>query len=145
MQINNGASSASGGFFKPAEHKSAALIIFEPERSVLDTQYKNQDGSAKHNVLGKFTIFLSDNELEQGKPNEVMEGAICSSGTLAKALIETAGQVTAGHLEQVPSKTPGRQPYWTIASATAEQIEQAVAYLEAREAAKTEALPGFFN
>lgn len=145
MQINNGAASANGGFFKPAEHKSAALIIFEPKRSVMDTQYKNQDGSPKYNAQGDFTIFLSDNELKEGKPSTVLENALCTSGTLAKSLIETIDQVTAGRLEQVPSKTPGRQPYWTIAQATSEQIEQAVAYLEGREAAKAEALPDFFN
>lgn len=144
MQINNGAPSNNGGYFKPGEHASATLIIFEPKSSSA-SQYKNEDGSSKQNAVGDFTIFLSDNELKQGKPSTIMEGAACSSGVLSRTLIESIGQITAGKLEQVASKQPGRQPYWSIAPVTQAQSDLAVKYLTEREEAKKAALPSFFN
>lgn len=144
MQINNGAASGNGEFFKPAEHKMAELIIFEPT-STSPSQYKNEDGSPKLNAVGTYTIFLSAAELEAGKPSTIMKDSACGSGTLAKSLIESMGQITVGKLEQVPPKAAGRQPYWVISPVSQEQTQQAVAYLEAREEAKKAALPGFFE
>lgn len=144
LDIDNGASAGGGGFFKPAEHSSATLIIFEPKGSRNSNKFQNADGSPKQEAIADFTIFSTKAELENKSPGVVMEDAICSSGVLAKILIEKGEGVTVGTVSQTEPKG-GKMGYWKIDPVDPALIPAVKAYLVEREEKRKEELPAFMQ
>lgn len=142
IEIDNGASAGGGGFFKPGEHSSATVIIFEP-KGQKTSQFNGEDGQPKLNAVADFTIFATKAELEKGKPGVVMEDAQ-TSGVLANILIEKGKGVIVGTVEQTPGKG-GKRGYWRIMPVDPALVPKVKEYLIAREEAKQEALPSFMR
>lgn len=149
MSINivNGGSTGGGGFLKPEEFTSAHLGIFEPKKAVQSRFNDERTGQPKFEAAGDYTFFLSQSELDAGKPSDIREDALFSSGILAKVLIENIGNVMVGTLEKTQGKG-GKQGYWKVQPTSQANVDKAVAYLEQREAEKAKAredLPAFLK
>lgn len=142
LEIDNGASAGGGGFFKPAEHASATLIIIEPKGQKV-SQYTGEDGQPKVNAVADFTIFSTRAELEAGKPGVTMEDGQ-TGGVLANIIIEKGKGVIVGIVEQTAPKG-GRKGYWKISPVDPGLIPKVKEYLVAREEAKKESLPPFMQ
>lgn len=142
LDIDNGASAGGGGFFKPAEHSSATLIIIEPKGSRNSSKFQNADGSPKVEAIADFTVFSTKAELENGKPGVVMEDGICSSGVLAKIIVEKGKGVIVGTVSQTEPRG-GKQGYWKIDAVDPALIPKVKEYLVAREEARKADLPDF--
>lgn len=134
ISISNGAGPAVGGFFKPAEHQSATVILFEPKefRGGVETNYGTED-----HTLGDITIFLSDAELAEGKPSTLMENAV-AKGNIGRSLVGYIGGATVGKLGQVPTKKGN--PAWVINPVDQAKVDQVIKYVEDRDA-----LPDFLS
>lgn len=142
FDISNGAA-AGGAFVKPADHKDAALVIFEPKGSRTSSKFQNADGSPKLEAIADFTAFATKAELEKGKPGTVVEDAIISSGVLAKIIIEKGQGILVGSLEQTEGKG-GRQGYWRLAAVDPAMIPKVKQYLQARQEERDK-LPDFMS
>lgn len=141
LDIDNGASAGGGGFFKPAEHSTATLIVIEPKGSKV-SQYAGDDGQPKTNAVADFTIFSTKAELENGKPGVVLEDGQ-TGGVLANIIIEKGKGIIVGTVEQTAPKG-GRKGYWKISPVDPALIPKVKEYLVAREAEKS-ALPDFMG
>lgn len=142
FDLVNGASAGGteyGEFFSAKDHVSAHAIIFEPKgvRPQVQTKFGPKDYTDVD-----ITIFLSEAEVEQGKPSTILPNAT-TQGNLGKSLAAYVGRVTVGKLGQVP--TDKGNPAWTIEALPQETVAGLVKYLEAREAAKQEELPDFLK
>lgn len=133
IEIDNGASAGGGGFFKPAEHESATVIIFEPKGSAT-SQFKDRDGNDQLNAIADFTVFSTKAELKNKKPGVVMEDGQ-TSGVLGKILIEKGKGVVVGTVEQTEGKA-GKRGYWKVAPVDPSLIPEIKAYLADREEKK---------
>ena len=142
LDIDNGASAGGGGFFKPKEHSTATVIIFEP-KGQKTSQYMGDDGQPKLNAIADFTIFSTKAELENGKPGVILTDGQ-TSGVLGNILIEKGKGVIVGTVEQTPPKG-GKQGYWKISPVDPALIPKVKEYLIAREEAKKESLPPFMQ
>lgn len=139
FDISNGAGLSNGGFFKPKEHQSAAVILFEPKgvRRGIQTKFGPKDY-----VDGDFTIFLTADELKSGSPSTVMEGATCE-GNIARSLEGLVGRATVGKLGQ---KDTGKgNPAWTIDQVDPKLIPQIKEYVQKREQEKQDSVPDFLR
>lgn len=142
FDIANGASAGGteyGEFFKAADHVSAYAFIFEVNgvRPNVETKYGPKDYTD-----ADITIFLSQAEIDQGKPSTILPNAT-TQGNLGKSLAPFQGRVTVGKLGQVP--TDKGNPAWTIEALPAEVVGSLVKYLEEREAEKQAGLPDFLK
>lgn len=141
IEISNGASIGGGygDFFRPKEHASAYAIIFEPKgvRPGVETQWGPKDYTD-----ADVTIFLSQAEVEQGKPSTVMPNAT-TEGNIGRSLAGLVGRVSVGKLGQVPTKRGN--PAWIIEALPQETVTGLVKYLEDRNAAQQEELPDFLR
>lgn len=142
FDIANGASAGGteyGEFFKAADHISAYALIFEVKgvRPNVETKYGPKDYTD-----ADITIFLSQAEVDQGKPSTILPNAT-TQGNLGKSLAPFQGRVTVGKLGQVP--TDKGNPAWTIEALPGEVVAGLVKYLEEREAAKQADLPDFLR
>jgi len=141
IEISNGASVGGeyGEFFRPKEHAGSHAIIFEPKnlRPGVETQWGPKDFTDVD-----ITIFLSEAEVEQGKPSTIMINAT-TEGNIGRSLAGLIGKVSVGKLGQVPTKKGN--PAWTIEALPQATVASLVKYLEAREAAKQEELPDFLK
>lgn len=142
FDIDNGASAGGGGFFKPAEHATATLIIFEPKGQKV-SQYTGEDGQAKVNAVADFTVFSTKAELESGKPGVVMEDGQ-TGGVLANIIIEKGGGVIVGTVEQTAPKG-GKKGYWKISPVDPALVPKVKEYLIRRQEERTAALPPFMR
>lgn len=143
IDIANGASPAGGTeygeFFRPGDHVSAHAIVFEVKnvRPNVDTKFGPKDYTD-----ADITIFLSQAEVEQGKPSTILPNAT-TQGNLGKSLAAYVGRVTVGKLGQVP--TDKGNPAWTIEALPQETVAGLVKYLEERNAAQQAELPDFLR
>lgn len=142
FDIDNGASAGGGGFFKPKEHASATVIIFEPKGQAT-SQYRDNDGEVKLNAIADFTVFSTAAELKNKKPGVVMEDAQ-TSGVLGKILIEKGKGIVVGTVEQTEGKG-GKQGYWRVSPVDPSLIPDIKEYLKHREEERKAALPEFMR
>lgn len=142
LDIDNGASGGGGGFFKPGEHTTATVIIFEPKGSKKSQYADERTGEARYNAVADFTVFSTKAELKNGKPGVVLEDAQ-TSGVLGSILIEKGKGITVGTVSQTEGKG-GRRGYWKIDPVDPALIPDIKKYLAKREEERN-ALPDFMD
>ncbi|MGW2539817.1 hypothetical protein ACWC5I_02865 [Kitasatospora sp. NPDC001574] len=123
---------ASGGWFKPAEHKDAVAILLEVNG--YERQRPTPNGP-KDSALADVTVFKTPDQLKNYAP-EVSQGQRIEQTVLARDLEGVVGSAVLVTVDQVPAKKPGAHPAWVWRQVTDSDIKSLViAYAEQRDAA----------
>ena len=126
----------AGGWFKPDEHVNDVAILIEVER--VERQRPTQFGP-KDTVYATATFFATQADLDSGTPSEVAKGMAFDKAYHAADLIRLGvGEATIVTIGQKATKKGNDA--WCFLQPTAENKAKVIAYGEAREAAKAEAI-----
>lgn len=127
----------AGGWFKPDEHVNDVAILIEV------TGFERQrptDYGPKDSAITTSTFFATQEELDAGTPTDVVKGLRYEQTYLASDLAGLIGEATIVVLGQSQPKKAGQKPAWVWRQPTNENKAKVIAYGEAREAAKAEAI-----
>lgn len=127
----------SGGWFKPDEHTEDVAILIEV--TGIERQ-RPTDYGPKDSVITTSTFFATQAELDEGTPTDVVKGLRYEQTYLARDLMPLDGEATIVVLGQSAPKKAGQKPAWVWRQPSNDVKSKVIAYGEAREAAKAEAI-----
>lgn len=129
---------AGGSVFKPGDHMNDLALLLEPAEDGLRKDVENTyqgKTTVRDEVVTTVTVFKTQESLDKGEPDEILDGVRVVHGMLTDALKKVLGGVTVGVVRKVPTKAGSG---YAFRDPEGDAVSKVAAYYEAREKAVAE-------